>query len=69
VVQGKTRAEQYYRGDKNGDKVMSILLHGDAAFAGQVCLIFFNLAIQKNHIFGWIIQLKIRKYFLKKIFV
>lgn len=35
VVQGKTRAEQYYRGDSNGDHVMSILLHGDAAFAGQ----------------------------------
>lgn len=35
VVQGKTRAEQFYRGDKHGDKAMSILLHGDAAFAGQ----------------------------------
>ena len=35
VVQGKTRAEQFYRGDKDGDKAMSILLHGDAAFAGQ----------------------------------
>lgn len=35
VVQGKTRAEQFYRGDKNGDKAMSVLLHGDAAFAGQ----------------------------------
>lgn len=35
VVQGKTRAEQYYRGDSEGKKVMSILLHGDAAFAGQ----------------------------------
>jgi len=35
VVQGKTRAEQFYRGDKTGDKAMSILLHGDAAFAGQ----------------------------------
>ncbi|XP_013392461.1 2-oxoglutarate dehydrogenase-like, mitochondrial isoform X2 [Lingula anatina] len=35
VVQGKTRAEQYYRGDKQGKKVMSILMHGDAAFAGQ----------------------------------
>ncbi|UYV61494.1 OGDHL [Cordylochernes scorpioides] len=35
VVQGKTRAEQYYRGDTQGKKVMSILLHGDAAFAGQ----------------------------------
>lgn len=35
VVQGKTRAEQFYRHDKNGDKAMSMLLHGDAAFAGQ----------------------------------
>ena len=35
VVQGRTRAEQVYRGDKKGDKVMSILVHGDAAFAGQ----------------------------------
>ena len=35
MVQGKTRAEQFYKGDENGDTVMSILLHGDAAFAGQ----------------------------------
>ncbi|XP_058233786.1 2-oxoglutarate dehydrogenase-like, mitochondrial isoform X2 [Hemibagrus wyckioides] len=35
VVQGKTKAEQFYRGDNEGKKVMSILLHGDAAFAGQ----------------------------------
>ncbi|XP_069741536.1 2-oxoglutarate dehydrogenase-like, mitochondrial isoform X2 [Narcine bancroftii] len=35
VVQGKTKAEQFYRGDTKGKKVMSILLHGDAAFAGQ----------------------------------
>ncbi|KAH7638297.1 2-oxoglutarate dehydrogenase [Dermatophagoides farinae] len=35
VVQGKTRAEQFYLGDSQGKKVMSILLHGDAAFAGQ----------------------------------
>jgi 2-oxoglutarate dehydrogenase E1 component len=35
VVQGKTRAEQFYRGDKTGQKVMSILIHGDAAFSGQ----------------------------------
>ncbi|KAK7482309.1 hypothetical protein BaRGS_00026437 [Batillaria attramentaria] len=35
VVQGKTKAEQFYRGDTDGKKVMSILLHGDAAFAGQ----------------------------------
>uniref|UniRef100_A0A8D0G3V3 2-oxoglutarate dehydrogenase complex component E1 n=1 Tax=Sphenodon punctatus TaxID=8508 RepID=A0A8D0G3V3_SPHPU len=35
VVQGKTKAEQFYCGDNEGKKVMSILLHGDAAFAGQ----------------------------------
>uniref|UniRef100_A0A8C5HMM9 2-oxoglutarate dehydrogenase complex component E1 n=1 Tax=Gouania willdenowi TaxID=441366 RepID=A0A8C5HMM9_GOUWI len=35
VVQGKTKAEQFYRGDRAGKKVMSILMHGDAAFAGQ----------------------------------
>ncbi|XP_037792795.1 2-oxoglutarate dehydrogenase, mitochondrial-like [Penaeus monodon] len=35
VVQGKTRAEQFYHGDSEGKKVLSILLHGDAAFSGQ----------------------------------
>jgi len=35
VVQGKTKAEQFYRGDEDGQKVMSILMHGDAAFSGQ----------------------------------
>ncbi|XP_061783339.1 2-oxoglutarate dehydrogenase complex component E1-like isoform X1 [Nerophis lumbriciformis] len=35
VVQGKTKAEQFYSGDSKGKKVMSILIHGDAAFAGQ----------------------------------
>lgn len=35
VVEGKTRAEQFYNGDTQGKKTMSILLHGDAACAGQ----------------------------------
>lgn len=35
VVEGKSKAEQFYRGDTQGRRVMSILLHGDAAFAGQ----------------------------------
>ncbi|KAF0306871.1 2-oxoglutarate dehydrogenase, mitochondrial [Amphibalanus amphitrite] len=35
VVQGKVKAEQFYRGDSDGNKAMSILLHGDAAFSGQ----------------------------------
>uniref|UniRef100_A0A0X3QC74 2-oxoglutarate dehydrogenase, mitochondrial n=1 Tax=Schistocephalus solidus TaxID=70667 RepID=A0A0X3QC74_SCHSO len=35
VVQGKTKAEQFYRGDDQGKHVLSIQLHGDAAFCGQ----------------------------------
>ncbi|EGD77803.1 2-oxoglutarate dehydrogenase [Salpingoeca rosetta] len=35
VVEGKARAEQEYRGDTERKKVIPILLHGDAAFAGQ----------------------------------
>jgi 2-oxoglutarate dehydrogenase E1 component len=35
VVLGKCRAEQVARGDSEGDKVLPVLLHGDAAFAGQ----------------------------------
>ncbi len=35
VVVGKVRAKQAQRGDKDGEQVMPMLLHGDAAFAGQ----------------------------------
>lgn len=35
VVEGKTRAKQFYMGDDTFSKVMPVLLHGDAAFAGQ----------------------------------
>jgi len=35
VVLGKVRAEQTARGDREGDEVLPVLLHGDAAFAGQ----------------------------------
>lgn len=35
VVVGKVRAKQVQRKDKDGSKVMPMLLHGDAAFAGQ----------------------------------
>jgi len=35
LVEGKVRAEQFYRGDTEGKKVMGLILHGDAAFAGQ----------------------------------
>jgi len=35
VVCGKVRAKQQQRGDADRTKVMALLLHGDAAFAGQ----------------------------------
>ncbi len=35
VVLGKVRAQQVNRGDEDGNEVLPVLLHGDAAFAGQ----------------------------------
>lgn len=35
VVVGKTRAKQFFAGDTERRKTMAVLLHGDAAFAGQ----------------------------------
>ena len=35
VVLGQTRAKQFFHKDTKRDKVIPILLHGDAAFAGQ----------------------------------
>jgi len=34
-VRGKVRAKQRQRGDANRDQVVGLLMHGDAAFAGQ----------------------------------
>jgi 2-oxoglutarate dehydrogenase E1 component len=35
VVEGSVRARQHRRGDHSGDQVLPLLIHGDAAFAGQ----------------------------------
>ncbi|WP_114226683.1 MULTISPECIES: 2-oxoglutarate dehydrogenase E1 component [Sphingomonas] len=47
VVLGKARAVQVIKEDAQGDKVLPVLLHGDAAFAGQgivwECLSFSGL--------------------------
>lgn len=47
VVLGKVRAKQMQKGDRDRDRVLSLLLHGDAAFAGQgvvaECFMLSNL--------------------------
>jgi len=35
VVEGSVRARQERRGDAGGERVLAVLIHGDAAFAGQ----------------------------------
>ncbi|MBL8790910.1 MAG: 2-oxoglutarate dehydrogenase E1 component [Rhizobiales bacterium] len=50
VVLGKARAKQDQRGDKTRTSVMPLLIHGDAAFAGQgVIAECFGLSGLKGH--------------------
>jgi 2-oxoglutarate dehydrogenase E1 component len=50
VVEGSVRARQHRRGDHAGDKVISVLIHGDAAFAGQgVIMETLNLAQTRGY--------------------
>jgi 2-oxoglutarate dehydrogenase E1 component len=45
VVEGSVRARQQRYGDWNGKRILSVLVHGDAAFAGQgVVMETFNLS-------------------------
>jgi 2-oxoglutarate dehydrogenase E1 component len=53
VVEGSVRARQDRRKDKNRDQVLPILLHGDAAFAGQgVIMETFNLSQTRGYTTG-----------------
>jgi 2-oxoglutarate dehydrogenase E1 component len=35
VVEGSVRARQHRRGDRMGDQVLPVVIHGDAAIAGR----------------------------------
>ncbi len=50
VVEGSARARQDRRGDKDGSQVLPVLIHGDAAFAGQgVVMETFNLSQTRGY--------------------
>ncbi len=58
VVLGKVRAKQEQRGDEDRTKVLGVLLHGDAAFAGQgVIAEGFGLSQLKGHETGGTIHI------------
>src|SRR5699024_7966822 len=50
VVEGSVRARQDRRNDENGSQVLPVLVHGDAAFAGQgVVMETLNLAQTRGY--------------------
>ncbi|MEM7540839.1 MAG: 2-oxoglutarate dehydrogenase E1 component [Pseudomonadota bacterium] len=58
VIEGSVRARQDRRGDKDRNQVMPLLIHGDAAFAGQgVVMETFNLSQTRGYSTGGTIHL------------
>lgn len=50
VVEGSVRARQDRRNDKEGEKVLPVLIHGDAAFAGQgINMETFNMSQSRGY--------------------
>lgn len=60
VVEGSVRARQERRGDAQGKQVLGVLVHGDAAFAGQgVVMETLNLALTRGYGTGGTVHLVI----------
>ena len=60
VVEGSVKARMERRGDKDGREVLPILVHGDAAFAGQgVVMETLNLAKTRGYFTGGTVHIVI----------
>ena len=60
VVHGSVRARQQRRRDRTGDQVLPVILHGDAAFAGQgVNMEMFNMTQARGYTVGGTVHIVI----------
>ena len=60
VVEGSARARQDRRGDSEGGRILPVLIHGDAAFAGQgVVMETLNLAQTRGYYTGGTVHIVI----------